>query len=88
MNIQGCCSKDRVSRARAPTPLPKITLHGRLPVPLLILNHKTRATCSAVPVFVFKIFYAIAGDELLFFGMLKVWFFAFVSSVKIEDRFF
>ena len=30
----------------------------------------------------------LASEELLLFGMLKVWFFAFVSSVEIEDRFF
>ena len=41
-----------------------------------------------LPVFVFAVFNFLAGEALLFFGMLKVWLFTFVSSVKIEDRFF
>lgn len=41
-----------------------------------------------LPVFVFAMFNFLTGEELLFFGMLKVWFFAFVSSVELEDRFF
>jgi len=40
-----------------------------------------------LPVFVSCNVVFLTSKKLLFFSVLKVWFFAFVSSVEIEDRF-